>query len=229
MDPIILGIIALNIAVVGGGLAWRYWFSERARYRRLLKKAPRVPIAQAGEGALVRITGMASAGAGGVLTAPLSGRPCLVLEVEVDENVHQGKSSSWKNRIREIDFVPEFWVEDETGRALIRLDYPKLALTQDAKFNSGVLNDPEPRLVEFLESHGESPQGWVFNKALRYREGVLEPDEEVTVLGVVRREPDPDPMADSEGYRQRAMRVVLRSPADGDLVISDAPGLVRRP
>jgi hypothetical protein len=229
MEPVIVGlIIGVNVAVLGGGLAWRYFFSERAKSRRALKRAPLTAMSKVMDGALVRVTGTARPSEDGLLHAPLSARPCLAHEVEVEEYKQKGKHGSWKTIILERDFVSSFWLQEGRDRALVQLIYPQLVLDRDASFRSGVLKEPDENLVAYLSSHGEAPQGIIFNRNLRYREGVIEPGEVVTVLAVGKSEPDPDPAATPSGYRGRAMRLVLRSPAEGEMLISDERGLTRR-
>lgn len=229
MEPVIIGlIIGVNVAILGGGLAWRYLFSERAKLRRSLKRAPLTPMNKVMEGALVRVTGKSRQAEDDLLHAPLSGRPCLVYEVEVEEYKKKGRYGSWKTIILERDFVSSFWLQEGKDRALVQLIYPQLVLDRDASFRSGVLKEPDENLVAYLSSHGEAPQGMIFNRNLRYREGVIEPGEEVTVLAVGKNEPDPDPAATPSSYRGRAMRLVLRSPAQGEMLISDERGLTRR-
>ena len=228
MEPVLLGIIiATNIAIVGGTYAWRYFRSERYKVRRAIKRARRVPLADVADGSLVRVTGEARPKDGERIAAPLSGRACLLYEVIVEEYVSRGKSGSWRTIITEKDFVSAFWLADGETRALVKLDYPMVLLDQDASFRSGVLKEPDEVLVDFLARHNEAAQGMIFNRNLRYREGIIARGEEVTVLAVAKTEPDPDPAAVPEGYRSRAMRLVLRSPAQGEMMLSDKPGLTR--
>ena len=228
MDPVMFGFFVLGATITAGVMAWRLLFSERARHRRAIKRAPLVSLGDVMEGASVRVTGTVVAASDELKEAPLSGRPCVLYDVEVDQRRNQGRNSAWVPVIREKDFVASFWLEDDSGRALVQFDWPEVVLTRDANFRSGILKEPKPRLREYLSSHGESAQGIVFNKDLRYREGALEPGEQVTVLGVAHLEPDPDPAATADGYRGRAMRLVLRSPEDGEMLLSDVPDLTKK-
>lgn len=229
MEPVLFGfIIAANIAIVGGTYAWRYFRSEQYKVRRAIKRAQRVPLAGVVDGSLVRVTGEARPRDGQHITAPLTGRACLLYEVIVEEYVSRGKSGSWKTIITEKDFVPTFWLAEGGERALVKLDFPMVLLDQDASFRSGILKEPDEVLVDFLAQHLEAAQGLIFNRNLRYREGIIARGEQVTVLAVAKTEPDPDPAAVPDGYRSRAMRLVLRSPAQGEMMLSDKPGLTRK-
>jgi hypothetical protein len=229
MEPAVIAlIIAANLAIVGGGFAWKYFKSDRWRLSRALKKAARVPLADVRDGDVVRVTGRARAAEEEPFGAPLSGRACLAYEVEVEEYVQHGRSGKWKSIIHETDHVDAFWLVEPRARARVQCVPASLVLDRDAKFRSGVLREPDQTLIAYLANHGQQHQGMIFNRNLRYREGIIEPGEEVTVLAVARSEPDPDPASTADGYRGRAMRMVLRSPAHGDLIISDMPGLTRR-
>lgn len=120
-----------------------------------------------------------------------------------------------------------FWVEDESGRALVEADVmPQVAMVVDAHFDSGFLGDPEAHIRAWMMSRGIETKGILFNKTLRYREGVLEGGETVAVLGEAHWERDPDPEA-QHGYRMRAKKLVLRAPADGRLLLSDDASTLR--
>lgn len=197
-----------------------WWFSSEQVAKRKLKKAVAVPIAEAVEGSLVKITGQLALADTEALAGPLTGRACAGYTVEVQERRRSGKSSHWHTVISTQDTV-SFVVEDETGKALVKPHGATLVLVRDAHLSSGFLNDASQRIEEFLASHGRSSEGFLgMNKAMRYKEGVLEPGEEVAVLGLAKWEMDPDPTA-SEGYRGRAKRLVVDMSDEGTLIVSD--------
>lgn len=220
---LILGAVA-TVAV--GGWVYREIFSARGRAKRALRKAPRVPIARARDGELAKLGGTLRL-ADAPVTAPLTGRPCAFYQTTVEQRRGSGNSSRWVKIIDERDFSKALWIDDGTGQALVELVCPQVVLTMDNHFSSGFLSDAGPELEAFLARHGEASQGWVFNKTLRYREGMLEEGERVTVLGLCRWEPDPDPAAASgAGFRQQAMRLRVVCPAGGELLLSDDPSVV---
>lgn len=157
-----------------------------------------------------------------VLTAPLSGRSCAYYEVIVEEKVSTGKSSTWRTIIREVE-ERDFLLDDGTGRARVEMVAVEAAVEKDGHWSSGTLNDATPVLEGFLQRHGFGSVGWLFNKTLRYREGVLEPGEEVAVLGWADHEIDPEPTTSGAGYRDAPTRVVVRSSVDVPLRVSDDP------
>lgn len=56
-----------------------------------------------------------------------------------------------------------------------------------------------------------------------YREGVIEPGEEVAVLGWAEREPDPQSGAIGAAYRAPPLRVVLKGRGELPVKVSDDP------
>ena len=226
MEPIIIAAFAGGLVLVGA-MVWKHVLCERARHRRKLRKAPRLPIAEVKEGQLAKVAGTLRLAEEPALEAPLSGRPCAFFEVEVEERQSSGKSSHWVTIIKEYESQQRIFVEDETGKALVTLMAPEVVLTMDAHYESGFLNDASPRLTAFLMRHGHSSEGWVFNKTIRYKEGVLEPGELVAVLGRGSWEPDPDPPPGggaSAGYRDMPMRLHVREAIEDDrMLMSDDP------
>lgn len=219
-----LFFIIVILAAIGGSYLIFYYFSKAARTRRALRSTERTLVADAIEGTLVKIAGRVKF-VGESMEAPLSGRPCAVWEVVIEENRSSGQSSHWKTIISDYE-AQHFVVEDESGKALVKPVVPQLALEQDARYRSGTFNDAPPELERFLSSRGHSSTGILgFNKSMRYREGVVEEGEQVAVYGVCRWEHDPAPTTGGAGYRDAPRRLVIESPSESPLLISDAPSV----
>lgn len=213
-----LVILVLVAFVVIAILAW--YFDEERRAKRALRSIPAMPIAEAPEGGVVKVCGTLRY-AGEPIVAPLSGRSCAAFLVEVEEHQRSGKQSRWRTIITERNAV-DFLVEGADGHALVRASGAQLVLVRDARFTSGVFNDATPELERYLARHGHHSTGlFGFNKAIRYKEGVLEEGEEVAVLGLARWEHDPDVAAAGGGYRERPRRLVLDLSDQGQLLVSD--------
>lgn len=215
------GIVIFAVLFGGGALALWY-FGEAQRTKRALRAAKSVRIADAPEGSLVKISGQVKLG-DRTLTSPIGQRPCAVFQVTVEELRSSGKSSSWVTLVDDRDFV-EFHLEDGTGVArVVPMPPLDLAIEKDVHVRTGSFDEPEPHLVDYLHARGYATEGWFgINKKLRWREGVIEAGEEIAVLGACRRELDPDPRA-TQGYREKAKRLVVESPAGGKMLISDDP------
>ncbi len=212
-------LIGLVLIVVATLLGW--FFSADQRHRRAMQEVPRRPIAEVVEGEIARVVGKVRVSA--PVVAPLSGRSCAYFRVLVQERRKRGKGSYWVDVVDEAGGV-DFLLEDDTGRAVVKVDRAKAVLEGDESGHSGFLSEPSAELVAFLEARGHSAQGWVFNKTIRYREGIAEEGETVAVVGKGRWERDPDerPQA-GDGYREAVMpeRLVLEAPADGPLLLGD--------
>lgn len=209
-------VIFAAIAIYGS------YFSEAAKIRRALKAAQKKTIAEVTQGEVAKIVGRVRP-ITELLRAPLSGRRCVYFEATVEEYRSSGKSGSWVEIIRESE-VSDFLVEDGTGRALVKTSMMKALLRKDTELTSGFLNDASADLEAFLRRHGRESKGWVFNKSLRYKEGVFEPGETVSVLGQAKWEHDPDPTEAGSGYRDVPKRLVMDGPDNGAyLFASDEP------
>ncbi len=216
---IVVGVV-LTIAVA------TWWFSADQKTRRAMRNVPRRSIRDVIEGEVARVVGKAEVAA--PVQAPLTGRSCAYWRVLVQQYRHRGRSGRWETLVDEHDGV-DFIVDDGSARALIETAYVQPVLDRDADFSSGMFKEPTPELARFLEERGHSTQGLLFNKRLRYREGVVEHGEHVTAVGVGRWERDPDAAAQAgAGYRSAELpeRLVLHAPEQGPLLLSDEPEMM---
>lgn len=210
----LLGVAILAAIAIAGA-----FFSHDARVKRALRKAPLATTRTFPPNTVATVQGTVSL-QGAPLVAPLSGRACTYYEAIVEEYRSSGKNGSWYPIIRE-QHGQDFLLDDGQGTARVIMAGASVALVKDAHFRSGMFQDATPALDEFLARHGRQSQGWLFNKNLRYREGVLEPGEIVAVCGAGVHEPDPDPRSATGGYREQPMRLVLAGRADAPLYVSD--------
>lgn len=202
-----------------------WWFGADQQARRLMKGIPVRAIRDVIEGEVARVVGAVAVDA--PVRAPLSGRACAYWRIVVEERRRRGKNSRWVKVIDEhggVDFV----IRDETGKALVKTDHVHAVLENDGGGSSGFFNDPSPELDEFLASRGHTSKGFLFNKSMRYREGVVEHGETVAAVGAARWEPDPElDVQGQAGYRERAKRLVLDRRAEGPLLLSDEDKMTR--
>jgi E3 ubiquitin ligase len=215
----------LFVGLVGVALA-SWLMSPAAKLRRELKRAPRVTLRELRESTRARVVGAAHP-LEGTLSAPLTGRACLYYVVIVEQYRPRGGGARyWRQILRDELGVP-FLLDDGTGRAIVDPRAAKVALDVDVRSNSGTFNNPSLRENAFLQKHGQSSEGWIFNKRLRYREAVIEVGETVAILGEGVREPDPD-AAPAEAYRgEQPTRVRMTSSPRYPLIISDSPETTR--
>jgi hypothetical protein len=183
-------------------------------------KRPRMPIRTA-SGASLRVAGRVRA-LGDVVTAPMSGGPCVAFQLQIEEWKSRYQVGSW-HLLLDLQDARSFSLADETGDAFVDAAGPfVLALGSD---EAGT-NDPrEPMdsgrmttLTSLLGGYGKS---WLGSKPLRYREGVLVEGDVVSVGGDGTRELNP--AGRSPNSRDLPEWLVLRGTDDAPLWISDAP------
>ncbi len=180
----------LWVAFLGALVIWAVMrhFTRDARIKRYLAQQP-----------LYKVNTFPSAGPGRLqgraipfnktISAPLSERPCVAWYVKIEEH-SGGNRGSWRT-VLELEENTTFFLDDGTGRALIDIGSVKMALDKDARFRSGTFDDATPQLEAFLNQYGRKSTGYFgFNKSMRYREGIIEPNEEVIASGI--REPARD-------------------------------------
>ncbi|HRI64990.1 MAG TPA: hypothetical protein PK156_12165 [Polyangium sp.] len=162
-----------------------------------------------------------------ILKAPFSGRECVFYEVFVEERHDTLRDGHYWHCVVHDAASVDFLIEDDTGLALIKKDKLKAALraaaTKDYLWEEvGLLGQTSPDLEAFMVRHGQSTKGLVFNKKLRYREGVFELDEEVIALGTAIWEHAPEGTTTRQGYRGAAQRLVLGPLPGGSILMSDS-------
>ena len=158
------------------------YFSKKAIVKRKLRKAVHKRISHFSSGETAKITGKVELVDEGLLS-PLSNRKCAYYYVHVQQKVSSGKSSHWKTIIEE-EATSKFIIRDGSHYAYINSTNIKSYILQDRKFSSGFLNDATDTLESYLREHGRKSENiFGLNKRLRYKEGVLEPGEEIAVLG----------------------------------------------
>lgn len=207
------GFLLFVIVVGAVAVVASIYFARDARARRKLASTPLAAIVDAAPGTTVRLKGAVQRHEG-ELTAPLSGRKCAYYLALVEEYRSSGKSGRWVEILREEEHV-DFVVRDVTGTALVRMDLPHVVVVRDHNTRSGTFDDASPVEAAFLERFARSSTNFLgLNRSLRYSEGALEFGEEITVLGAARP---------GEGE----VCLVLESPADGQMLLTDHPRTVR--
>jgi hypothetical protein len=221
MEALIVLAIAAGVAIVAASRVW----NEKARIRRDMRSAPLVDIAELREGLTGRLVGRV--GEGETLQAPFTGRSCVFYEATVEEYRSSGKSGSWRQVIREVSGV-SFVLDDGTGRAIVDPGGARVDVDIDMTTRSGTFDDATPIEEQFLTRHGLRSTGWVMNKSLRYREGVIEIGETIAVMGQGVREPDPDAVGRVGGYRSGPpTRLRLGGSSRHPILLSDAPDTLK--
>jgi hypothetical protein len=216
-------VVAIGGAVLAAAGIKRAFFSPAARLRRALLRIPRRAIAEVRSGERVRIIGRVVPCE--LVEAPLSGRPCVCYEVVVNEIGKNGAGEL----LRKVH-AARFFVEDESGRALIDPTRAGLSLilVEDHTTHSSLFGGaPDPRQVAVFPGHAKRLENLLLLRQLEYTEGILAPGERVAVVGQGVVEPDPDSSLRPGGYRDApAMLLRMEGSQSLPLHISDHSDLV---
>lgn len=184
-----LAVRAIIVYRPGGIEAWRV----RRRHERTATTA----IADLPEDQLGQITGQVSA-TEPLLTAPLSGRPCVYYALVV---VHRC-NRRWDVIVDERR-GPSFAITDRTGRAIIDPSNAQLAMYFHRVERTGWLDRITPEQKAILVRHGIPSDGWFFPRTLRFQEAIIEVGNHISVIGAGIREPG-DPGRGETDYRSSA-------------------------
>jgi hypothetical protein len=87
----------------------------------------------------------------------------------------------------------------------------------------GIFGEPPPGLLRFLREHGKEGRRISINWRLSWQEGIIAEGQRVAIVGLGRRETDPE--AGEGSYRKAATRLVMtRGGNDEDLFVSTFAG-----
>jgi hypothetical protein len=216
-------IIVAVILFIGLIVFFGYFFSKKTIILRKLKKSAAQRVANVTDGEFAKIIGKVEY-TGTPLTAPLSGRTCAYYHVLVEQRVSSGKSSHWKTIIEE-EVAVDFGIRDGDYCARIDGNKVKSYIVDDRKYTSGFMNDASEVLERYLKNHGYESEGFLgINKTIRYREGVLEEGELISVMGKCRWV-----SAESSEWSDSYGKVLVIGPTEKDAVyLSDDPETVKQ-
>lgn len=196
--------------------------------RRQLRRVREMSLAELPEDTIARLKGTVRPFGDRLLTAPLSGRPCVFYSAAVILNQHAVARDPLTGialddvLVTEESCVP-FLLEDGEHRAVIDGRGAKIWCAYDHRTKSKALFDATAVQHAILERNQLLEQDWWNTHSIEYVEGVLSPDERIVVVGGGTREPDPDAQG-SGGYRQSSStRFRFTSTKRFQLVISDDP------
>lgn len=220
MNPAIIIIIA--IFVIGTIIFLAYHYSSKQVIIRTLSKIPLKPASGLRTNELSKVSGKALH-VKEPLLAPYSQRKCVFYQIKIEQKVNSGKSSHWRTLIEE-ERSQEFFVETNSDFVIVKpIDEPKNYITylvKDKKQSSGTFNSPTPEFEALLRRYNiESQTFFGFNKQLRYREGIIEIGEQVTVAGIAKWRSLSEPLPDYP-YSKIAE---LTDEVNTKLIITDLP------
>jgi len=223
-----LMIIIPIIVVVFGLIAFLgYYFSAKQMVLRKLSKIPLKPATGLKTSELTKVTGKALH-VKEPLIAPLSGRECVFYTIKIEKRVSNGKSSHWKTVIKE-EKTQEFFINNNGDFVIVRpTQSPKnyiSYLVKDKKTFSGTFNNPTPEFESLLRQYNIDPLNFLgFNKSLRYKEGVIEIGEQITVSGIAKWKTLNQPIP---GYHYSKIAELVNQGKE-KLIITDLPLKIKK-
>lgn len=178
MEYLVIGIFALVFLII----ILSYFFSKKAKVKRKLKKANSKKISAFRDGDIAKLVGRVEL-VDEPLFAPLSDRKCSYYHIQIEQKKSSGKSSHWKTIIEEENRC-RYLIKEGQHYAFINDSKLKSYIVQDKSYSSGFMNDAPQKLVNYLRDHGVDSEGFLgMNKTLKYKEAILEVDEQVAVFG----------------------------------------------
>jgi hypothetical protein len=154
---------------------------------------------------------------GDSLRAPISGRPCVAFQAEIEEQ----RGQKWVSRLRVREAQP-FVVVDESGPTFVDVEGPfELELSTDEEGSTGLFGRMGAAQRQVVKSYVK-PSVDLFGASnkVRYREGILRDGQSVAVGGPGTRELSAE--IPSSGLREPGTWLVLRGTTDQPLLISNA-------
>ncbi|MBA3503969.1 MAG: hypothetical protein M4D80_29220 [Myxococcota bacterium] len=202
--------------LTNGHRTLRNWFAMR-RLRRQIRKAPSFAIDALPEDTRGRIVGPAQP-LGDTLTAPISGRPCVLWVIEVIENLGE----DWPSlRILYAQRGISFVLEESGARAVVEPDRAIVSLVFDHTNMSNGADRADAMQKRVLAEH-LAHRDFTHTVELTFHEAIVDVGEKVAVVGSGTREPDPD--AQGAAYRDAGRtRLRLTSSEKYPLSITDDP------
>lgn len=217
-----MDLFIILIPVIGLIFFLIFYYSKKQSIIRKLKRLPSSKITSLKTNEYVKLTGKALQ-LEAPLIAPFSKRSCIFYTIVIEEEKGDDDSSSWSTVIKDEKIQP-FLIEQNGDYLLISPENsPKnytSYLVVDSKTSSGTFNNPSPKFKALLNKYAIKSTNFLgFNRQLRYKEGIVEIGEEITVAGVVRWKTLKEPI---KGYSYSKI-ATLESTQEKELIITDLP------
>lgn len=213
----LIGVFIVVIAIL---VFIGYYFSHKNRILRKLKQVNPKRIQLIKDKEYTKVIGKTHT-ISESLISPIGKRKCVYYQIKVEEK-RGGKNKSWHTIIKEDNGI-DFIIESSGEKAIIVTNSsPKtkmVYLVKDVKQASGTWNDPPKHLEAYLQSHGKDSTGlFGFNKSIRYREGVIEIGEKITILGTGNWKE-----SDQNLDRYSSKSLYISGDSENKLIITDDP------
>ena len=195
----VLIIIPIIIVAIGVIAFLSYYYSVKQVILRVLSRTPVKSVGGMKANEFTKVSGRALH-VKAPLIAPLSKRECVFYSIKIQKRVSNGKSTHWRTILKE-EKTQEFFIDNNGDYVIVRpVESPRnyaCYLVEDKKTSSGTFNDPTPEFESILRKYNIEPTNLLgFNKSLRYREGIIEVGERITVGGIAKWKTLSEPIQD---------------------------------
>ena len=164
-----------------GGIALFVWGFLQLRTKRLMENIPTSTIRAMAPG-LVEVSGQAVNWS--LFQAPFTREDCVYYQFLVEQLVSSGKSSHWETILKGDSSNFPFYLQDETGTALVCPGGAEVVIPDAYVLKTGMFTDIPGHMDAFLGQNGISCRSlFGFEKTLRFTERRLRPGEPVFVMG----------------------------------------------
>lgn len=218
----LIPVLMFSVVIIASILA--HYFSTKNRIIRAFKKSRRKTINTVRKNEYTKIIGKAQA-ITPPLIAPLSGRTCVYYHVIVEIK----RDKKWKNIIDDVE-CQNFFIATNIERAIVKtfdLDNAnkQIYLIKDFNKNSGFRNDPSEKLESYLKANNKTGKSlFGLNRKMRYREGIIELNEDIAVKGIAQWQTLTEPI---DGYSYSKI-LTLTGTKKQKLLITDEPKALLR-
>jgi len=218
----LIPVLMFSVVIIASILA--HYFSTKNRIIRAFKKSRRKTINTVRKNEYTKIIGKAQA-ITPPLIAPLSGRTCVYYHVIVEIK----RDKKWKKIIDDVE-SQNFFIATNTERAIVKtfdLDNAnkQIYLIKDFNKNSGFRNDPSEKLEAYLKANNKTGKSlFGLNRKMRYREGIIELNEDIAVKGIAQWQTLTEPI---DGYSYSKI-LTLTGTKKQKLLITDEPKALLR-
>ncbi|WP_158846906.1 hypothetical protein [Algibacter sp. L1A34] len=215
--------VCMFLTVIIIGLLF-FYFSRKNRMLREFKKSRKKSVNSIKRKEYAKIIGKAKH-IEVPLIAPLSGRKCVYYHVTVEVKADK----NWRKIIDDVK-SQDFFIATNTEKAIVKasnLDksFKYIHLVKDFNKNSGFRNDAPEKLEAYLKEYSKKSTGlFGINKQMRYREGIIELDEDIAVKGVAEWKKLNEPL---EGYSYSKI-LILTGTKKQKLLVTDEPKALLR-
>lgn len=139
-DPRTDGILFSAIGLVLGVWAFFHGFND-LRIKRRMEDIP-VSTLRAMAPGQVEVSGKAVEWA--ILTAPLTGEPCVYYEFKIEQKVGSGKNSHWETLLSGKTCEEPFYIDDGTSCVKVLPEGAEIILDDDFHLETGLFQDVPP-------------------------------------------------------------------------------------